>query len=128
MKCRSSIAILTLVMSAVMGLASPAMAVKQVPLKGRLEGVVTVTPVSPPFIVDVLVSAADETPRARSEDALSGSPCNRVLCPPFIVRFGEASRCSAWISTGVGETWPFVGALSCCQGATPQARSMIGIK
>jgi hypothetical protein len=57
MRCHRSIAILALVALAVIGLASPAMAAHQVPFKGRLEGVVAATPVNPPFIVDVLVSA-----------------------------------------------------------------------
>jgi hypothetical protein len=33
------------------------MAAHQVPFKGRLEGTVTITPVNPPFVVDVLVTA-----------------------------------------------------------------------
>jgi hypothetical protein len=57
MKRHSSAACLALAIFAVMGLAGPAAAGEQVPFRGRLEGVVTVTPVNPPFIVDVLVNA-----------------------------------------------------------------------
>jgi hypothetical protein len=60
MKRHSSAAYLALAVLAVLGLAGPVAAGEQVPFKGRLEGVVTVTPVSPPFIVDVLVNAAGE--------------------------------------------------------------------
>jgi hypothetical protein len=58
MRCHHSKTILTLVVLAVIGLAGPAVAGHLVPFKGRLEGVVTITPVNPPFIVDVLVSAS----------------------------------------------------------------------
>jgi len=52
---RTSLALATF---AVLGLTGPASAAEQVPFKGSLEGVVTVTPVVPPFIVDVLVEGA----------------------------------------------------------------------
>jgi hypothetical protein len=57
MRCHRSKTILTLAVLAVIGLAGQAMAAHLVPFKGRLEGVVVATPVNPPFIVDVLVSA-----------------------------------------------------------------------
>jgi hypothetical protein len=56
MKRHSSAAILALAVMAVLGLAGPARAQQQVPFKGSLEGVVTVTPLQPPY-VSVLVKA-----------------------------------------------------------------------
>src|SRR5262245_46764887 len=53
----SSAAGLALAILAVLGLTGPAAAQQQVPFKGNLEGVVTITPVMPPNIVDVVVSA-----------------------------------------------------------------------
>ena len=52
---RASLALAALT---VLGLAAAASAAEQVPFKGKLEAVVTVTPVVPPFIVDVLVEGA----------------------------------------------------------------------
>ena len=56
MKCRSSVAALPLAVVAMLGLAGPAAAGERRPFRGRLEGVVTVTPLDPPF-VSVLVNA-----------------------------------------------------------------------
>jgi hypothetical protein len=56
MKRHSSAAILVLAVLAVLGLAGPAAAGEQVPFKGSLDGVVTITPLTPPF-VSVLVEA-----------------------------------------------------------------------
>jgi hypothetical protein len=56
MKRYSSAAGLALAGLAVLGLANPVAAGEQVPFKGSLEGVVTVTPLTPPF-VSVLVEA-----------------------------------------------------------------------
>jgi hypothetical protein len=58
MKCYSLRASLALATFAVFGLAAHASAAEQVPFKGKLEAVVTVTPVVPPLIVDVLVEGA----------------------------------------------------------------------
>jgi hypothetical protein len=55
MKRHSSAAILVLAVLAVLGLAGPAAAGEQVPFKGSLDGVVTITP-APPFL-SVLVDA-----------------------------------------------------------------------
>jgi hypothetical protein len=55
MKRYSFQASLALATFAVLGLTAPASAAEQVPFKGSLEGVATVTPVVPPFIVDVVV-------------------------------------------------------------------------
>ena len=57
MKRHSFCLSLALATLSVLGVAASLAAGQQVPFKGRLEGVVTVTPVpgSPPFIVDVLV-------------------------------------------------------------------------
>ena len=52
----SSAASLALAFLAVLGLAGPAPAQQQVPFQGRLEGVVTVTPLAPP-LVSALVNA-----------------------------------------------------------------------
>jgi hypothetical protein len=54
MKRHSPAASLALAALVVLGLAGPADAGEQVPFKGRLEGVVTITPLQPPF-VSVLV-------------------------------------------------------------------------
>jgi hypothetical protein len=59
MKRHSYVASLVLAVVAVMGLAGPAAAGEQVPFKGSLEGVVTITPLAPPF-VSVLVEATGE--------------------------------------------------------------------
>ena len=56
MKRHSSAAGIALAVSAVLGLAGPGAAGEQVPFKGSLEGVVTVTPLKPPN-VSVLVKA-----------------------------------------------------------------------
>ena len=56
MRHHSSAGSLALAVLAVVGLAGPAPAGEQVPFKGRLEGVVTITPLNPPF-VSVLVEA-----------------------------------------------------------------------
>jgi hypothetical protein len=54
MKRHSLAASLALAFLALLGLAGPAAAGKQVPFKGSLEGDVTVTPLAPPFVmVDV---------------------------------------------------------------------------
>ena len=54
MKRFSSAARLALAVLAVLGLASPAAAGEQVPFKGSLEGIVTITPLDPPYVhVDV---------------------------------------------------------------------------
>jgi hypothetical protein len=56
MKRHSSAASIALAVMAVLGLAGPGAAGEQVPFKGSLEGVVTVTPLKPPN-VSVLVKA-----------------------------------------------------------------------
>ena len=56
MKRHSSAASLVLAVLAVLGLAGPVAAGEQVPFQGKLGGVVTMTPLTPPF-VSVLVSA-----------------------------------------------------------------------
>ena len=56
MKRHSSAASLALAVMVVLGLAGPAAAGEQVPFKGSLEGVVTITPLKPPY-VSVLVNA-----------------------------------------------------------------------
>src|SRR4029078_8923392 len=58
MKRYSFRANLALAALTVLGLAAAASAAEQVPFKGKLEAVVTVTPVVPPFIVEVLVEGA----------------------------------------------------------------------
>ena len=50
MKRYSSAASLALAVLAVLGLAGPVAAGEQVPFKGSLEGDVTVTPLTPPFV------------------------------------------------------------------------------
>ena len=57
MKRHSFAASLALVVLAVLGLAGPAAAGELVPLRARFEGSFTSTPVGPPFIVDVLLTA-----------------------------------------------------------------------
>jgi hypothetical protein len=57
MRFHSSAASVAFAALAVLGLAGPAAAGEQVPFKGRLDGIVTVTPLTPPF-VSVLVEAA----------------------------------------------------------------------
>jgi hypothetical protein len=59
MKRHSYAASLALAVSAVLGLAGSVAAGDHVPFKGRLNGVVTVTPLAPPF-VSVLVEATGE--------------------------------------------------------------------
>ena len=56
MKRHSWAARLALAVMVVLGLAGPAAAGEQVPFKGSLEGVVTITPLKPPY-VSVLVNA-----------------------------------------------------------------------
>ena len=56
MKRHSSAASIALAVLAVLGLAGPALAQQQVPFKGSLEGVVTIRPLTPPY-VSVLVNA-----------------------------------------------------------------------
>src|SRR4029077_15858174 len=56
MKRHSSAARLALAALAVLALAGPAAAGEQVPFKGSLDGVVTITPLAPPFL-SVLVEA-----------------------------------------------------------------------
>jgi hypothetical protein len=56
MKYHRSAASLALAVLAVLGLAGPAPAQQQVPFKGSLEGVVTIRPLTPPY-VSVLVKA-----------------------------------------------------------------------
>ena len=56
MKRHSSAASIALAVMVVLGLAGPGAAGEQVPFKGSLEGVVTVTPLQPPY-VSVLVKA-----------------------------------------------------------------------
>jgi hypothetical protein len=68
---RASLALATF---AVLGLTGPASAAEQVPFKGSLEGVVTVTPVVPPFIVDVLVEGAGSATQL-GQFAVTVPPC-----------------------------------------------------
>jgi hypothetical protein len=56
MKRHSSAASIALAVMVVLGLAGPAAAQEPVPFKGGLEGVVTITPLNPPY-VSVLVKA-----------------------------------------------------------------------
>src|SRR4051812_46914986 len=56
MKRHSPAAGLALAALVILGFAGPAAAGEQVPFKGRFEGVVTITPLAPPF-VSVLVEA-----------------------------------------------------------------------
>jgi hypothetical protein len=56
MKRHSSASSLVLAVLAVLGLTGPAAAGEQVPFKGSLEGVVTIAPLTPPFL-SVLVDA-----------------------------------------------------------------------
>jgi len=58
MKRHNFAAGLALAVLAVLGLTGPVIGGEQVPFKGNLEGDVTVTPVDPPFIVDVLVESS----------------------------------------------------------------------
>jgi hypothetical protein len=52
MKCNHPAVCLVLAFLATLVLAGPTDAGEQVPFKGRLEGVVTVTPLTPPFIAE----------------------------------------------------------------------------
>ena len=54
----SSAAHLALAASAVLGLAGPAAAGEQVPFRGRLQGAITVTSVSPPIVNDAMFERA----------------------------------------------------------------------
>jgi hypothetical protein len=85
MRFHSSKAILTLVVLAVLGLASRAVAGEQVPFKGRLEGVVAVTPVNPPFIVDVLVNAAGEATQLGRFTVAIPHRVDRTTVPPTAI-------------------------------------------
>ncbi len=61
MKRHSSAASLALAVLVVLGLAGPMPAGEQVPFKGRLEGVATVTPLRPPFVLVVVNATGNAT-------------------------------------------------------------------
>jgi hypothetical protein len=61
MKRHSSAAGIALAVSAVLGLAGPGAAGEQVPFKGSLEGVVTVTPLKPPNVYVVVKATGNAT-------------------------------------------------------------------
>jgi hypothetical protein len=57
----SSAAHLALAASAVLGLAGPAAAGEQVPFRGRLQGAITVTSVSPPIVNETVAGTGNAT-------------------------------------------------------------------
>jgi hypothetical protein len=61
MKRHTSAAGLALAALAVLGLAGPVAAGEQVPFKGRLEGIVTRTPLAPPFVAVLVEGAGNAT-------------------------------------------------------------------